>query len=244
VEKLEERSPGRPGLNLTWEVREGLVKHETEYDLSDASGYEPAMACSLEGQIANTADELAYSAHDLDDGLRAGFITSADLQSVPLWNEMMTTLGLGPCSELSEVDRHQIIRALIGWGVTDALTTTDQRLAEEGIDSAEKLRARGSPIIGLSEVALVRHRELKDFLYERLYRHWRVVRMAAKARRVLEALFAAYTQEPAQLPDSVRARLTASAEPLERTVCDYIAGMTDRFALEEYARMFDPAVRV
>jgi dGTPase len=246
VEKLEERFPGWPGLNLTWEVREGLVKHETEYDVSDASGYEPKLACSLEGQIANIADELAYSAHDLDDGLRAGLITSVDLQAVPLWNEVLADIGLG-CplrAELDEVDRHQIIRALIGWGVTDAVHTTSQQLAQEEIDSVEKLRARGSPILGLSEGALARHRELKSFLYERLYRHWRVVRMAAKARRVLEALFTTYTQEPAQLPDSVQARMAASGEALERIVCDYVAGMTDRFALEEYARLFDPAVRV
>jgi dGTPase len=156
VEKLEERYPGWPGLNLSWEVREGLVKHETEYDVSDARQYEPDLACSLEGQIANVADELAYSAHDLDDGLRAGLITPIDLQEVRLWNEMLTGIGLGPCSELSEVARHQVIRALIGWGVTDAVHATARRLAAEGIDSVARLRSRGTPIIGLSEESAAR----------------------------------------------------------------------------------------
>jgi dGTPase len=244
VEKLERRYPGWPGLNLTWEVREGLVKHETEYDVSDASGYEPALACSLEGQIANVADELAYTAHDLDDGLRSGLIGPLALQNVTLWLRLTEGLELDPCAELSKLDRHRLIRTLIGWGVTDAVHTTTQRIRDEGIDSEDKLRAQGEPIIGLSEPVATRHRELKYFLYQRLYRHWRVVRMATKAERVLRALFDAYTAEPAQLPHTVQARIADSEEPMERLVCDYVAGMTDRFALDDYARLFDPSVRV
>jgi dGTPase len=244
VEHLEQRFPGWPGLNLTWEVREGLVKHETEYDVSDASGYEPDLACSLEGQLANTADELAYTAHDLDDGLHAGLITPLDLQEVTIWQDLMAELGLDACRELRKLDRHRLIRTFFGWGVTDVVQTTSSRLAEEQIDSVAKLRGRGEPIIGFSSEAKARHRELKSFLYQRLYRHWRVMRMTAKARRVLEALFETYSQEPAQLPDSVQARATDSGEPWARIICDYIAGMTDRFALDEYARLFDPAVQV
>jgi dGTPase len=244
VERLERRYPGWPGLNLTWEVREGLVKHETEYDVSDASGYEPALACSLEGQIANAADELAYTAHDLDDGLRSGLLNPLALQEVTLWQMLTEGLDIDPCSELDKLDRHRIIRALIGWGVTDAVHTVDQRIRDGGIDSEEKLRARGKPIIGFSTPAEAQLGELKGFLYEQLYHHWRVVRMAAKAERVLRALFEAYVTEPAQLPDTVQSRIAASDEPLERLVCDYVAGMTDRFALDEYARLFDPSVRV
>ncbi len=244
VERLEARYPGWPGLNLTWEVREGLVKHETEYDVSDARGYEPDLACSLEGQIANVADELAYTAHDLDDGLRSGLIAPLDLEDVTLWQELTADLDLDPCAELDQIERHRLIRALIGWGVTDAVRATARRLVEAGIDSVEKLRARDAAIIGFSEKVRMRHAELKLFLYQELYRHWRVMRMAAKARRVLEALFEAYVEEPAQLADSVQARVTAETEPLERVICDYIAGMTDRFALDEYARLFDPTVRV
>jgi dGTPase len=244
VEKLASRYTGWPGLNLTWEVREGLVKHETEYDVSDATGYEPDLACSLEGQIANVADELAYSAHDLDDGLRLGFINPLDLEEVTVWAEIYDRLGLERCTELEKVDRHRVIRSLIGWGVSDVVHTTVSKLEAEGIDSVEKLRGRGAPIIAFSEDAGRRHRELKSFLFRKLYRHWRVVRMAAKAGRVLRALFQAYLEEPAQLPDTVQAGIPGSEEPLERLVCDYIAGMTDRFALEEYRRLFDPAVRV
>jgi dGTPase len=244
VKKLERRFAGWPGLNLTWEVREGLVKHETSYDVSDASGYEPDLACSLEGQIANVADELAYTAHDLDDGLRSGLISPLGLQEVALWNELMEDLGLDACAELNELDRHQLIRTLIGRGATDVVQVTVQRLNDEGIDSVDKLRVWGKPIIGASEEVAVRHQELKSFLYRRLYRHWRVVRMASKAERVLRALFETYTAEPAQLPDSVQARIAAAEEPGERIICDYIAGMTDRFALDEHARLFDPSVRV
>ncbi len=244
VERLEERYPSWPGLNLTWEVREGMVKHETEYDVSDARGYEPDLACSLEGQIANAADELAYTAHDLDDGLRAGLIELGALGEVTIWREMAAALDLDPCAALSRIERHQVIRALIGWGVTDVIDATSRRLDEEGIASVEELRGRGSAILGFSPEGQEYHGELKLFLYRQLYRHWRVVRMAAKAQRVLEALFRAYVQEPAQLPDSVQDRLADTSEPLERLLCDYIAGMTDRFALDEYARLFDPAVRV
>jgi len=244
VEKLERRYPDWPGLNLTWEVREGLVKHETEYDVSDASSYEPALACSLEGQIANVADELAYTAHDLDDGLRSGLLSPFALRDVILWQELTEGLDLDPCAELAKLDRHRLIRALIGHGVTDAAQETARRIREEKIDSEARLRARGAPIIGFSEPVAARLRELRTFLYEQLYRHWRVVRMAAKAERMLRALFDAYITEPAQLPDTVQVRLAGAAEPMERLICDYVAGMTDRFALEEYARLFDPSVPV
>jgi len=243
VERLEERYPDWPGLNLTWEAREGLVKHETEYDVSDASQYEADLACSLEGQIANIADELAYTAHDLDDGLHSGLLSPQDLAQVRLWTELVSQLGIKPCTEMEQVDRHRLIRTLIGWGVTDAVQNTARRLAEERIDSLAQLRARGKPIIGFSEEAGARIRELKELLFLRLYRHWRVMRMAAKAQRTLEALFRAYTEEPGQLPEAVQVRAKGE-DGLERIVCDYVAGMTDRFALEEFARLFDPAVRV
>jgi dGTPase len=243
VEKLEERYPGWPGLNLTWEAREGLVKHETEYDVSDAQGYDPHLACSLEGQIANIADELAYTAHDLDDGLHSGLLSLRDLHDVRLWADLAAQLAIPDCAELSQIDRHRLVRTLIGWGVTDAVQATAQRLAEESIDSVARLRERAKPVIGFSDQAAVLIRELKGFLYQRMYRHWRVMRMAAKAQRMLEALFRAYTEEPGQLPEPVQLR-AAAGDPLQRVVCDYMAGMTDRFALEEYARLFDPAVRV
>ncbi|HNS51274.1 MAG TPA: deoxyguanosinetriphosphate triphosphohydrolase [Anaerolineae bacterium] len=243
VEKLEERYPAWPGLNLTWEAREGLVKHETDYDVSDAGAYEPHLACSLEGQIANIADELAYTAHDLDDGLHSGLLNPRDLAGVRLWTQLVGQLEIPGCAELSQLDRHRLIRTLIGWGVTDAVHTTSLRLGEERIDSAARLRERGKPIIGFSDQTATLIRELKGFLYERMYRHWRVMRMAAKAQRMLEALFHAYAEEPGQLPEPVQLR-AAGGDSLERVICDYMAGMTDRFALEEYARLFDPAVRV
>jgi dGTPase len=163
---------------------------------------------------------------------------------LPLWAELTAELKLDPCTELSDMARHRVIRALIGWGVTDAVTTTGNRLAAEGIDSLERLRSRGRPVLGFSEPVGSRLRELRQILWQSLYRHWRVVRMAAKAQRVLQALFRAYIDEPAQLPRYIQSRLAAAGETPERVVCDYVAGMTDRFALEEHARLFDPAVRV
>jgi dGTPase len=244
VTQLEHRYPNWPGLNLTYEVREGLVKHETEYDVSDATGFDPHLACSLEGQIANVADELAYTAHDLDDGLRAGLIALPQLREVDVWQEVVSDLDLEPCLVLDEVDRHRAIRALIGWGVSDVISTTSHRIEAEEIDSVQALRARGEPVIGFSREAHARHAELKHFLYQNLYRHWRLMRMAAKAQRVLIALFESYTHEPGQMPQEVQNRISSAEEPMERIVCDYLAGMTDRFALDEYARLFDPMVRV
>jgi dGTPase len=171
-------------------------------------------------------------------------VNPLELEALTIWQELSADIGLDTCADLDKMDRHRIIRSLIGWGVSDVVRTTVERLSAEGIDSVGRLRARGTPIIGFSDEAAARHRELKLFLFRQLYRHYRVVRMAAKAERVLRALFETYTEEPAQLPDAVQARIEGASAGLERIVCDYIAGMTDRFALQEYARLFDPSVRV
>ncbi len=240
VTKLENRYPDFPGLNLTWEVREGIVKHETEYDVSDASDYDPDLRGHLEAQIANVADELAYTAHDLDDGLRSGMITPHMLDGLELWEILKESVGWRG-GALDELTRHRLIRRLIGLEVSDVVYTTAQKLRESGVKSREALQRLPYNVIGFSEAMTRRNRELKDFLYNNLYRHHRVVRMAVKADRILSDLFQAYIDEPHTLPAHIQAWIAPRG--LHRAVCDYIAGMTDRFAIEEHRKMFDPKTR-
>jgi dGTPase len=237
VTKLERRYPDFPGLNLTWEVREGIVKHETEYDLSDASDYNPELRGHLEAQIANVADELAYTAHDLDDGLRSQMINRHMLDGMPIWEILVESIGWKN-GELDDLTRHRLIRRLIGIYVTDLVETTDQRLRESGVKSVDELQRLPFNVIGFSEDQQRRNRELKDFLYNNLYRHYRVVRMAVKAERIIRDLFTAYLDEPAILPKHAQALIEERG--VERTICDYIAGMTDRFAIEEHHKIFTP----
>ena len=239
VTKLAKRYPEFPGLNLTWETREGIVKHETEYDISEASDYNPDLRGHLEAQIANIADELAYSAHDLDDGLRSGMITTLMLEGITLWEIMLESVGLRN-AQLDELNRHRLIRRLIGLEITDMVKTTSQRLRESGAASVEDLQRLDYNVASFSEDMHRRNRELKDFLYNNLYRHHRVTRMQDKAERVISDIFQAYQREPAMLPHHIQKRIDKVG--LERTICDYIAGMTDRYAIEEHSKLFDPTV--
>ncbi|MBI3740164.1 MAG: hypothetical protein HY257_00210 [Chloroflexi bacterium] len=241
VEELEERFPAHAGLNLTYEVREGIAKHETEYDTVNPAEYNPNEAATLEAQLASAADETAYSAADLDDGLRAGILEPRDLNQLELWRDWCAESG-NPIHQFDDMTRHRLIRWLVDIEVTDFIHATDARLRELKIDSVAALRAVGKPIVTFSEALDKKNHVLKSFLYENFYRHYRVMRMAAKAERVLEDLFSAYLQRPELLPQSVRARIEKSDRA--RVVCDYIAGMTDRFALQEHQRLFDPAMPV
>ena len=237
VTELEQRYPEFPGLNLTWEVREGMVKHESEYDISDAREYQPDLRGNLETQIANVADELAYTTHDLDDGLRSGTITPRLLEGIAVWEILREAYQWrGP--ELEDMERHRMIRQLVGLMVTDMIEATDMRLKESKAKSALDLQKMKQHVIGYSEDMQRRNRELKDFLYKKLYRHYRVARMQVKAERLISELFHAYHEEPLILPDSAQPLIDKRG--LERTICDYIAGMTDRYAIEEHQKLFNP----
>jgi dGTPase len=217
-----------------------MVKHESEYDLSDAREFNPDLRGNLETQICNVADELAYTTHDLDDGLRSGMLTPHMLDGIALWEILVSTYNWrGPL--LQDLERHRMIRHLVGLMVTDMVTATDGRLKESGVKSALDIQKLSYNVIGYSEDAQRRNRELKDFLYSKLYRHYRVVRMQVKAGHIIEDLFNAYKTEPLILPDHVQ--LWIPTRGLERTICDYIAGMTDRYAIDEYARLHDPFLR-
>jgi dGTPase len=241
VTELEQRYPEFPGLNLTWEVREGIVKHETEYDVSEAEGYDAEKRGHLEAQIANAADETAYTAHDLDDGLRSGLLAPEKMSDLMLWQQVTESVGW-KSGDLSELERHRLIRRLIGILIGEILEYTQNQLERHAIRSVEDVQTHTANLVGLSEDMHRKNRALKTFLYNHMYRHHRVYRMQVKAEKILADLFEAYTQHPAMLPEEIQAK--ASETHFCRTIADYIAGMTDRFALDEHSRLFDPQVNL
>jgi dGTPase len=242
VEKLEHRFPDFGGLNLTWEVREGILKHETEYDRSDVTDFEPDWRPTLEAQIVNFADEIAYTTADLDDGLRSGMIAPEQLDDIEFWRLVTEELKLNPGQNFNDMDRHRIIRRLVGKQVSDVINATNAQLELYQVKSVADIRKLPHNLALHSEEVKQLDRQLKDFLFHNLYQHWRVMRMDRKARRFIAELFQAYTNSPVILPKSVQERVQQRG--LYRTVCDYIAGMTDRFALQEYNKLFNPMERV
>ena len=238
--ELEKRYPKWNGLNLSYETLEGIVKHETEYDKSDIDGFSAELGASLEAQIANVADELAYNVHDLDDGLRAGLIHAHQLKDIELWQ--MVTKRVGWEGErLTELARHEIVRELMGVLMRDVIKNTLAIIAEQGFKTPQDIQELNRQIVGSSEEIRTISRQWKDFLYQNLYRHYRVVRMSRKANRFITDMFNEYIAEPEQLPASTQKRIEDVG--LHRAVTDYIAGMTDRYALQEWERLFDPFER-
>lgn len=237
VTELENRYPDFPGLNLTWEVLEGIVKHETEYDQSDAKEFFPELRGHIEAQIVNFADEMAYTAHDLDDGLRSQLIRPHQLEGIEIWELLIDKLKISP-SQMQEIDRHVLIRELIGMEVTDLVETTLSKIQKSGAKTSEDIKKLSYNVVSFSEDLHRRNRQLIDFLYRELYNHYRVVRMAQKADKIVSDLFLAYQSEPAVLPDHIHEKIEDRG--IEHTICDYIAGMTDRFAIEEHRKLFEP----
>ena len=240
VTELEKRYPEFPGLNLTWETREGMVKHESEYDLADAGEFDPALRGNLETQICNLADELAFTTHDLDDGLRSGMITPQMLDGVALW-AILTEADQWTGPLLEDLERHRMIRNLVGLLVTDIIHATDARLKKSKAKSAVGIQKLKHNVVGYGDELQHHNLELKDFLFTNLYRHYRVVRMQVKAERIITDLFNDYLEEPLILPDHVQQWIPERG--LERTICDHIAGMTDRYAIDEHARLHDPYLK-
>jgi dGTPase len=221
-------------------VREGIVKHESEYDISDARDYNPELRGNLETQIANVADELAYTTHDLDDGLRSGMISPPMLDGITLWETLKETYNWRG-QVMGDMERHRMIRQLVGLLVTDMVQATDSRIKQSGAKQPLDVQKLSYNLIGFSEEMYRRNRELKDFLYQNLYRHYRVMRMQVKAEQIISKMFHAFHAEPSTMPAQYQKMIPLRG--LERTICDYIAGMTDRFAIEEHQRLFDPALR-
>ena len=244
VDVLEERYPAFRGLNLSWEVREGIVKHSTRYDRPQVREFDAELAPTLEAQIVDFADEIAYNAHDVDDGLKSGMLDPDELATVPLWADVLGDVQARAAGAPIHLVRMQAVRRLIDRLVTDLVETLLARLTAERIDTLAAVRRVKPRLVEFSPAMTERARDLKTFLYDRLYTHYRVTRMTQKADRIMSALFQVYMEEPKQLPPHVTRRVREEGEPMSRVIADYIAGMTDRFALQEHKKLFDPEERV
>ncbi len=236
VEHIESPYPDFVGLNLSFEVIEGLQKHRAFYDPpvgSDAGGY----PCpSLEAQIANLADEITYYSHDLEDGLDARLITAAQLEAIPLWaDEAAKVRRAHPALEGRE-QLSAVVRAIIDREVEDVVRTSAELIADSGVRSAEDVRRQPENLIRYSASLLERNQELRKFLYQNLYFHPEVSGMNQRACRLLEEVFGAYLAKPELLGRATAERV--GNDGLHRTVCDYLSGMTDRYLIEEHRRLF------
>ncbi|RLB62606.1 MAG: deoxyguanosinetriphosphate triphosphohydrolase, partial [Deltaproteobacteria bacterium] len=225
VEHLEERYPGFNGLNLSWEVREGIIKHSSDYDIPDDSGFEeyrPDLRSTLEAQIIDLADEIAYNNHDIDDGLKAGYLDPEALMGVDLWAETYIRVAEKYPSLPKNRQILQTISHLIGFLILDLVEQTQANIIAGGINSMDDVRGQKANLVMFSKETARRNRELKAFLYKNLYRHYKVERMRIKAERFLTLLFDNYLQHPTLLPSSYQSNYEQLGR--ERVICDYIAG--------------------
>lgn len=237
---LERRYEAFPGLNLCYETLEGIAKHETEYDKAAIADYSPDLRGGLEAQLANAADEIAYSAHDLDDGLRSGILTPDMCRDLLIWKEIVNEVGwIGP--NLTDLDRHRLIATLTNTIVSDVFFSTEAKINASRVQSVDELQRLPYNVVCSSETSRLQSRELKDFLFANFYRHYHVMRMSYKAEMIITNLFETYRREPRLLPLHIQSNIEERG--LERTICDYIAGMTDRYAIQQYRNLFEPAFR-
>jgi dGTPase len=244
IDWIEVRYPNFRGLNLSFEVREGIIKHSHFQGRAAAQEFDQQQYPCLEAQIVDLADEIAYLAHDVDDGLKAQMLTPDELNDSQLYREAaVVALEASPDAD-DRVMRYQTVIRMIDVMATDLIANIDRELDHAGINSIDAVRGAGRAIASFSTGAAEQVNELKQIMRDRLYRHYRVSRMTEKAARVLARLFETYMAEPRQIPAHVLSRVNDDGEPLARVVADYIAGMTDRFALDEYRKLFDPDERV
>ena len=249
--RLERRYPAFEGLNLCWETLEGVVKHNgPATGQLDKPAFAPILAfdaefplelhtfASAEAQVAALSDDIAYNNHDVDDGLQAGLFTLDDLADIPLIGPVVRSVRADWPELEPRLTRLEAVRRMIGEMVGDVVAETRRRVAEAGVRSAEDVRALGRPLVAFSPAMYEDLGRLRAFLFARMYRHHRVNRTRSAARRILRELFALYMDEPDVLPPAWLAR-TQGADELKRArvVCDYVAGMTDRFAIEEHRRL-------
>jgi len=237
VEELEQKYPGFSGLNLTWEVREGLAKHQTSYDHPDRRpGFETKSA-SLEAQVANLADEITYYSHDLDDGLDSGLLSEKQLgRQVRIWRQSARTVKTEYGELAEECRRYFIIRCLIDGQVRDVVTTTEKRILDSGVRSADEVRRQADALAQYSAARRKLNSELRDYLYANLYYNPVVHEPNQRAVRMMEQLFQYYLEHPQEVGSQSRRRIRKIG--LHRAVCDYIAGMTDRYVIQEHNRLF------
>jgi dGTPase len=243
VDILEERYPDFPGLNLTWEVREGIVKHSSAFDRGcKIPGLAPSEMPTLETQIADIADEIAYDNHDLDDGLTSGLLQESDLEKLKIWYNINRGIAQTFPNLSVEKRKYLIIRSLIDIQVTDLIRNTESTITRLKLKSAKDVKRLGRKVVCFSPEMQSLRRPLRQLLMDKLYHHYRVIRMADKAKRFIEELFKVYYARPEALPPHLQKRI--HADGVRRVLCDYIASMTDRYALDEYTKLFDPYAKV
>ena len=243
VDILEKRYPDFPGLNLTFELREGILKHHSHYDNPlPPEGLDVKGNPSLECQIVNVADEIAYNCHDVDDGLSSGVLTEAQLDEIPLWRDHFQDVRAKYPEADEQMRRHIMVRHLINFLVTDLTERSLKIIAAEKPARAEDIRDNPKFLIAFSEPVADQTAQLKLFLYRNMYRHFRMVRMSEKARMIITELYNSYSKNIDTLPEHVKARV--ENEPSHVVIADYIAGMTDRFAAAEVKKLLDPFERV
>jgi dGTPase len=252
VDELEERYADFPGLNLTFEAREGILKHCSVTNARQLGALGERFILrqqpSLEAQVANIADEIAYNNHDVDDGLRAGLVSIEQLCEVTLFRREHDEVLKAYPSLAGRRLIHEVIRRMINRVCADLIRTSAKAIHGASPENIEAVRLLKQPLITMSEDMAAEHLELKRFLREHVYKHYRVLRMTAKARKVIHALFTSFYESPELLPPEHHATVIRKREQQgdrghARAVADYIAGMTDRFAILEYERLFDPAER-
>lgn len=258
VTKLEVRYPNFEGLNLTWELLEGLVKHngpmvtqDTPFEslpaafreYSNFMDLEPHQFAGPEAQVAALSDDIAYNNHDIDDGIAAGLFTINDLMDLPIVGDVFRSVKLEYPHLKDRMVSYEAVRRLIGLWINDLTSETERRIRQYSPQSAADVRAMDLPLVAFSEELESRQRALRAFLYERMYKHYTVNRMRSKAKRMLAELFEIFLKEPDTLPSPWRMDASQADEARRaRIVCDYIAGMTDSYAIEEHRRLYHPDV--
>jgi dGTPase len=236
VEELEQKYPRFSGLNLTWEAREGLVKHYTAYDHPGKRRGFAAKSPSLEAQVANLADEIAYYSHDLDDGLDSGLLSESQLsREVRLWRQAARSVQREYGKLPDECRRYFIIRCITDLQVKDVVITTERLICEAGVTSADDVRRRTKPLVQYSAARRELNAELRRFLHRNLYFNPVVHQPHMRAARMLQGLFEYYMEHPSEVGQ--QARKLARADGQARAVCDYLAGMTDRYVMQEHERL-------
>ena len=237
VEELEEKYPDFRGLNLTWEVREGLIKHQTRYDLAGPRKGFTAKSPSLEAQIANLADELIYGSHDMDDGLDAGLLSEAELKrNVRVFAQALDTVGQEHGALPDEVRRYFIVRCIIDDQVRDVVETSEAAILASGVKTADDVRRQPRPLVRYSPARRSLNVELNRYLHKNLYSNPAVAEPNRRAGKMLEDLFRYFVAHPDEIGESSRKRARKTGWP--RAICDYISGMTDRYTILEHQRLF------
>ncbi len=241
IEHVESRYPGFRGLNLSWETREAVAKHSRRRADESVKEYIKADYPSLEAQVVDLADSIAYNSHDLDDGLQSRIIDKSMLNEVPFWKRIQKhVVTYAGASE--KLANYQVIRNIINTQVGDGIRQTENNIKRLGVQKPDDARTLGEVVVDFSADMRREQKELKIFLKESVYENYRVVRMEEKAYRVVKDLFQAYDKRKELMEPQVQKRF--AQEDRHRLICDYIAGMTDKFALEEHAKLFDPMSRV